>query len=702
ASTTATAAGIVIQSSVQSRPMLVGGTNSSPVAGINLTSAELAQIFTTSSGTVTIGDGQQTGNITFSTATPATTAGASVNVIESSTGGGAIILDDDSGAGTGLSDNAGYLSLSPGTGGVQTTLCATGTPIVADGITISGALNVTLGLAPTAGMQLTLINNTATTGDVINGTFSNLSQGGTYTASYLGTSYTFQANYDGGDGNDLMLTLMQDSGPTVVGAFVSGSAWNASYLSLLAAAGLGNSGLGFELASGANQLTTMLPWTNVTQISIAFSEPVTLSQASLTLYNSANMPISVSSYSYNSSTYVATWQFSAPLAADKYVMNLAANSVSDAAGTALDGAWTTGVSTFAAGSGDGTPGGDFNFYFNVVPGDANNSGTVTNGDVLDSKLQVGAVSNSSNYRDDVNASNNVTNGDVLLEKLQVGSNINSFPTPQLPPQSVPAAAPSDATPSAATPDNVLSSPAALATVGSGDSSGSSVVVISPAAAFVVPTLAPAAVMASVAGKGLSLASGSSGDTSAASDPDKADDAVLAAQPALAAIGSSIMLSSASSTPMATASAPISPLVSTTLTMVLPVISVSFPAEPAPADAVSAVSPVADVLFQSLAETSAPAAPALDPSDALALALAHFDRTSSQVAFTPLDDVADNVAPTSLPAHLTAAAWTPATPLALDEVFSDGSAIAADEFSAVDSALTAGTTKLAMIVSERWL
>ena len=54
--------------------MSLGGTNNA-VAGINLTDAELAQIQTTATGTVTIGDSSQTGNITFTTATPATDCG---------------------------------------------------------------------------------------------------------------------------------------------------------------------------------------------------------------------------------------------------------------------------------------------------------------------------------------------------------------------------------------------------------------------------------------------------------------------------------------------------------------------------------------------------------------------------------------------------------------------------------------------------
>jgi hypothetical protein len=46
-----------------------------------------------------------------------------------------------------------------------------------------------------------VINNTAAT--QINGTFSNIPDGGTITVG----SNTFQANYEGGDGNDLTLTV---------------------------------------------------------------------------------------------------------------------------------------------------------------------------------------------------------------------------------------------------------------------------------------------------------------------------------------------------------------------------------------------------------------------------------------------------------------------------------------------------------------
>ena len=56
--TSPTAGGVVIRSSLSGRPMSLGGTNNA-VAGINLTDAELAQIQTAFTGTVTIGDTSQ-------------------------------------------------------------------------------------------------------------------------------------------------------------------------------------------------------------------------------------------------------------------------------------------------------------------------------------------------------------------------------------------------------------------------------------------------------------------------------------------------------------------------------------------------------------------------------------------------------------------------------------------------------------------
>ena len=44
--------------------------------------------------------------------------------------------------------------------------------------------------------------------NAISGTFSNLPQGGSVAATFNNVSYDFVANYQGGDGNDLTLTVV--------------------------------------------------------------------------------------------------------------------------------------------------------------------------------------------------------------------------------------------------------------------------------------------------------------------------------------------------------------------------------------------------------------------------------------------------------------------------------------------------------------
>ena len=85
-----------------------------------------------------------------------------------------------------------------------------------------------------------------------------------------GGAYTLHFIAHNGVGSDATqtVTLFVDTPPVVVGAFVSSAAWNSGYLAVLVAAGLGSSA-GFELASGAVQLTTMVPWNNVTTLSLA-------------------------------------------------------------------------------------------------------------------------------------------------------------------------------------------------------------------------------------------------------------------------------------------------------------------------------------------------------------------------------------------------------------------------------------------------
>jgi hypothetical protein len=195
------AGGVVLRTALPTEAMRLGVSSTAPRT-LTLSNAELARIFTTARGTVTIGDSSQTGNITFHDTTPATTAGASTVVIQSTSGQGGIFLDASNG--TAINGNGGTVSLTSGTGGVNGILSAKHALIASDGFTAAGlTLHLSLPFAP-AEEKITLIHNT---GSAISGTFTNLPISGTTTLSYKGKSYPLAISYvDGNTGNDLVLT----------------------------------------------------------------------------------------------------------------------------------------------------------------------------------------------------------------------------------------------------------------------------------------------------------------------------------------------------------------------------------------------------------------------------------------------------------------------------------------------------------------
>jgi trimeric autotransporter adhesin len=83
-------------------------------------------------------------------------------------------------------------------------------PITSAGYTVPAgrSLGLALTFAPAAGSKLTVINNTGTS--AISGTFVDLPDGNIVTAVFGGLTYLFNANYRGGDGNDLVLTRAYD------------------------------------------------------------------------------------------------------------------------------------------------------------------------------------------------------------------------------------------------------------------------------------------------------------------------------------------------------------------------------------------------------------------------------------------------------------------------------------------------------------
>ncbi|HEY4233761.1 MAG TPA: RHS repeat-associated core domain-containing protein, partial [Lacipirellulaceae bacterium] len=211
--------------------------------------------------------------------------------------------------------------------------------------------------------------------------------------------------------------------PVVTDVLVDGASWSSSFLSYLRSSGQGN-GAGYAIPVGTSAQLTTLPWTGLNQIQIVFNENVNLHESSLALYGVNASQYSFSDFSYNATTFTATWTLATPLKADKILLDLNGHNtagVTDAGGSLLDGEWTNGTSTYP--SGDGTAGGDFLFRVNVLPGDVDANNGINMGDYLQTQSKLAPSTTSPNYnvRFDLDGSGAVTTSDALAARGLVGT-----------------------------------------------------------------------------------------------------------------------------------------------------------------------------------------------------------------------------------------------------------------------------------------
>jgi hypothetical protein len=134
----------------------------------------------------------------------------------------------------------------------------------------------------------------------------------------------------------------------------------------------------FDAHDGSGEQLRTVPVGGADTISITFTEDVNIVAADLRLVGlrTANQP-QLAEFSYDVGAMTATWRFNGWTFGDQYEISLS-DEVTDVEGYQLDGEWTNPaslsttnalVSTFP--SGDGVPGGDFNFVATLLPGDAN-------------------------------------------------------------------------------------------------------------------------------------------------------------------------------------------------------------------------------------------------------------------------------------------------------------------------------------------
>ncbi|MCL2648640.1 MAG: hypothetical protein FWD61_16825, partial [Phycisphaerales bacterium] len=157
--------------------------------------------------------------------------------------------------------------------------------------------------------------------------------------------------------------------------------WTPNFLNCLVTAGQGDATFGYRMPTGLDQLKA-LPWCNINQITLVFSEPVNVSQAQLTLTGTNVANYNFSDFSLSTDGTTATWTVDGFVALDTLLLNLS-GTVTNLANNALDGQWFNGTSSV---SGNGTPGQNFQYSFRVLPGDSDGSGFV---DITDLSMLTG-------------------------------------------------------------------------------------------------------------------------------------------------------------------------------------------------------------------------------------------------------------------------------------------------------------------------
>jgi hypothetical protein len=151
-------------------------------------------------------------------------------------------------------------------------------------------------------------------------------------------------------------------------------------------------------------LTRDLPFINIKAIDVIFSDNVNVSSSMLQLLG-VNVPnYSFSGFSYNASTFDATWNLASPIGVDRLTLGLTGETAPPTAGTGPPIAAQTFTNNFA-----------------VLPGDVNGDGVVTIADAVTVGNDI--ESNTYSVWADVDGSGKVAHKDLKDVRRRLGSHL---------------------------------------------------------------------------------------------------------------------------------------------------------------------------------------------------------------------------------------------------------------------------------------
>jgi len=202
------------------------------------------------------------------------------------------------------------------------------------------------------------------------------------------------------------LTSKDRTPPQVTNVAVGGTGWtNAPY----------------DVPVGSNAQFDTLPWGNVDQVSISFSEWVSVGPEDLDLVGAPGY--TVTGLAYDILTNTATFTLAQALQPGTVMLDLT-DAVIDASGNRLDGDWTDTVSVYP--SGDTVTGANFQFTVKALPGDTDQNGTVGASDYMALKRNLGTPSGATAATGDLDGDGDVDWYDLQILRAYYGSVV---PTP---------------------------------------------------------------------------------------------------------------------------------------------------------------------------------------------------------------------------------------------------------------------------------
>jgi len=193
---------------------------------------------------------------------------------------------------------------------------------------------------------------------------------------------------------DMAFALTTEVPSQVVDVLVASTQWHADFKGEIINLSLGDSDGFYRIPVGDGHQLYPLPWSKIDQIRVVFSEDVNVDTVDLAdmvltgVNNPQVWPDSVAETPGAGGTEVVTWTFEdLSIQNDKLYINLDESIDSATTGLALDGDWDNPTDrndpvsdTYP--SGDGVAGADFNFRFNILVADANQSERVSGPDLL--------------------------------------------------------------------------------------------------------------------------------------------------------------------------------------------------------------------------------------------------------------------------------------------------------------------------------